>query len=375
VNRTVHTRPADPPAQAGRTAAGRTAAKRTAAKRTGAARSPGGRFSVRMHHRPVLTGAALAAVAAALGIGSLCWGSAVGIGDTLATMFGAGSPVSDLVVFQIRMPRALAGLLVGAYLGVAGAQFQNLTRNPLGSPDLVGFTSGAATGAVLVILVFGEQAVAVSTGAIGFGLVTAAIMYLLAWRRGVQGVRLVLIGVAVSTLLRSVTDYLLIRADIDQSQAAHLWLVGSLSTVTWDQVRLLALAGAVLLPAAVVLIRPLDQLGLGDEVAMGLGVPVERVRIAVIATAVGLSGVAVAAVGPIAFVALAAPQVARRLAGSTGAGVVPAGLTGAVLLSAADLVARSLPLHGQLPVGVVTGGLGGCYLTWLLWREHRTGRA
>ena len=108
---------------------------------------------------------------------------------------------------------------------------------------------------------------------------------------------------------------------------------------------------------------------------MGLGVPVERVLLAVVATAVGLAGVAVAAVGPIAFVALAAPQLARRLTAGTGAGVVPAGLMGAVLLCAADLVARLLPLPGQLPVGVVTGGLGGGYLVWLLWREHRTGRA
>ena len=333
------------------------------------------RWSVRVRRRPLLVGIALLLVGLALGLASLSWGSAVGVRDTLAALAGAGSPVADLVVFQIRMPRVLAALLVGGFLGMAGAQFQTLTRNPLGSPDLIGFVQGAATGAVLVILVIGERAVAVSTGAIGFGLATAAVMYLLAWRRGMQGVRLVLIGVAVSALLRSVTDYLLIRADIDQSQAAHIWMVGSLASVTWDQVSLLAWAGAALVPAACLLIRPLDQLSLGDDAAMGLGVPVERVRLAVVATAVGLAGVAVAAVGPIAFVALAAPQLARRLTAGTGAGVVPAGLMGAVLLCAADLVARLLPLPGQLPVGVVTGGLGGGYLVWLLWREHRTGRA
>ncbi|GAB2935221.1 iron chelate uptake ABC transporter family permease subunit [Micromonospora polyrhachis] len=342
---------------------------------TPALRSPTDRFSVRLRRRPLLVSLLLLVLAVGTALFSLSWGSAVPVAETLAALVGAGTPATDLVVFQIRLPRVLGALLVGICLGVAGAQFQSLTRNPLGSPDIVGFTSGASAGAVFVLLVIGEQAMAVSTGAIGFGLATAVIMYLLSWRRGVNGVRLVLVGVAVSAMLESVTAYLLIQADIYESQAAHVWLVGSLAATKWDQVWLLVGVIVLLVPAAVMLSRPLDQLSLGDEAARSLGLRVERTRLAVLATAVILSGVSVAAVGPIAFVALAAPQLARRLTAGPGVGVIPAAFMGALLLCVADLVARLLPLPGQLPVGVVTGGLGGGYLAWLLWREHRSGRA
>jgi iron complex transport system permease protein len=338
----------------------------------GVLRLAGERVSIRVRRRPVAVSVALLALAAAVGLAALCWGSAVGIADTLATLVGAGPPGAELVVLDIRAPRVVAALLVGACLGVGGAQFQTLTRNPLGSPDIVGFTWGAATGAVLVILVVGDEVVAVSTGAIGLGLLTAAVMYVLAWRGGVQGVRLVLIGVAVSAMLESLTTYLLIRADLYAAQAAHVWLIGSLAATTWGQVRLVLIVAVALVPAALALARPLNLLEMGDEAARGLGVRAERTRLAVLVTAVGLTGVSVAAVGPIAFVALAAPQLARRLTGAPGVGVVAAAAMGALLLTAADLVARLLPLPGQLPVGVVTGGLGGAYLAWLLWRQHRT---
>lgn len=335
-------------------------------------RSPGQRFSIRLRHRPLRTSLLLAVIALLLGFASLCWGGTLGIGEVLGTLFGFGDQTAEFVVFEFRLPRVLAALVVGACLGVAGAQFQTLTRNPLGSPDIIGLTQGAATGAVLVLLLFGEENVAVPLGAIVVGLLTAALMYLLAWRRGAPGMRLVLIGVAVSAILESVTAYLLIQADIFEAQAAHVWLVGSLAATTWSELTLLLVGAAVLLPLAGLLIRPLDQLSLGDEAARGVGVRVERTRLGVTATAVGLAAVSVAAVGPIAFVALAAPQLARRLAASPGAAVVPSALMGAALLAAADIVARLLPLPSQPPVGVVTGGLGGCYLAWLLWREHRS---
>jgi iron complex transport system permease protein len=333
-----------------------------------------GSLSTRWYRRPTVVAVVLALLAGLAGFAVLSWGSAVSVGDTFATLLGRGTPLSDLVVFKIRMPRVAAALIVGVCLGIGGTLFQSLTRNPLGSPEIVGFTYGASAGAVLVLLVIGEQAISVSTGAIGLGFLTALAMYLLAWRGGVHGVRLVLIGVAVSAMLEGLVSYLLIRADLYDAQAVHVWLVGSLGAVNWDQVQLVAFVAAVAVPAAALLARPLDMLGMGDDAARSLGLPAELVRLAVLVTAVALTGVAVAAVGPIAFVALTAPQLARRLTRHPGVGVLSSGAMGAVLLVAADLVARALPLPGQLPVGVVTGGLGGAYLSWLLWRERRAGR-
>ena len=335
-----------------------------------------GSLSMRWYRRPTVVAVVLALLAGLAGFAMLSWGSAVSVGDTFATLLGRGTLLSDLVVFKIRMPRVAAALIVGVCLGIGGTLFQSLTRNPLGSPEIVGFTYGASAGAVLVLLVIGEQAISVSTGAIGLGFLTALAMYLLAWRGGVHGVRLVLIGVAVSAMLKGLVSYLLIRADLYDAQAVHVWLVGSLGAVNWDQVQLVAFVAAVAVPAAALLARPLDMLGMGDDAARSLGLPAELVRLAVLVTAVALTGVAVAAsVGPIAFVALTAPQLARlSLTRHPGVGVLSSGAMGAVLLVAADLVARALPRPGQLPVGVVTGGLGGAYLSWLLWRERRAGR-
>jgi iron complex transport system permease protein len=331
---------------------------------------------MRVHRRPLLVTAALTVLALAAATASLTYGSVFTVRETVETLAGSGTSAAELVIFQFRMPRVAAAVLVGCCLGVGGAQFQSLTRNPLGSPDIVGFTYGAAFGGVLVILVIGQHAMAVSTGAIVVGLVAAAVMYLLAWRGGrVSGMRLVLIGVAVSAMLEAATSYLLIRADLYEAQAAHVWLVGSLAAVDWGQIRLLLFAMVALVPLAAWSARPLHLLEMGDDAARALGVPVERTRILVVATAVGLVGVSVAAVGPIAFVALTAPQIARRLTGATGPGLPAAGVLGALLLLTADLIARLLPLPGALPVGVVTGFLGGVYLVWLLWRENVAGRA
>jgi iron complex transport system permease protein len=337
-------------------------------------RAASGRVSVRVGRRAAVVTAVLGALVVLVALGSLTYGSVFTVPETLDTLVGLGTTASEMVVFTFRMPRVVAAVLVGACLGIGGAQFQSLTRNPLGSPDIVGFTYGASMGGVLVLLVVGPQVMAVSTGAVLCGLIAAGLMYALAWRDGVHGTRLVLVGVAVSAMLESVTSYLLIRADLYAAQGAHVWLVGSLTAVTWAQVRLLAWVMLVLVPAAFLLSRPLHLLEMGDDAARALGVPAERTRLGVIVTAVGLTGASVAAVGPIAFVALTAPQVARRLTGATGPGLGAAALTGALLLLVADLVARALPLPGALPVGVVTGFAGGVYLIRLLWRENRAGR-
>jgi len=292
-------------------------------------------------------------------------------GEVVETLFGGGDRSTRFVIETLRLPRALAGALIGIALGASGAIFQSITRNPLGSPDIVGFVQGSAAGAVLQIVVFGGGTFAIAMGAVVGGVGTAVVVYALSARGGVQGYRLVLVGIGVSAMLIAVTDYLLTRSTLEQAQASQVWITGSLNGRGWEHVRPIALALVLLLPVTALLIRPLRMLELGDEAARGLGVAVERSRLALVFVAVGLTAVATASAGPIVFVALAAPQIARRLTRASGPGVACAALTGGVLLLGADCASQRLFGDIQLPVGVMTGVLGGVYLTWLLTREWR----
>jgi len=298
----------------------------------------------------------------------------VPLSEVIPAAFGQGGGAAHFIVTTLRLPRLLTGLLVGAALGVGGGMFQSLSRNPLGSPDIVGFDTGAATGALIVILVWHGSMFQVAAGSIVGGIGTAIVVYLLAIKRGVQGYRLILVGIGIAAMLSSVNSYLITRASIQDAQSAAVWLTGSLNGRGWDQVRPVAIALAVLLPAAVWLGRHLRMLELGDDTARALGLHAERTRLASVVVGVGLTAVATACAGPIGFVALCAPQVARRLTKVPGPNVVPAALTGALLLSASDLAAQRVFDPTQLPVGVATGVVGGLYLAWLLSREWRRGR-
>ncbi len=300
-------------------------------------------------------------------------------GAALDVALGHGDPSTTLFLEELRLPRVVAGVLVGLALGVAGALFQSLTRNPLGSPDMIGFTAGSAAGAVGQILLFGGGGTATALAALVGGLLTGIVIYALAVRGGLDGFRLILIGIALSAMLMAVCDYLVARADLDEARGAQVWLTGSLNGREWEQVVPLAIGVLALLPLLALLGRDLRTAELGDDVARGLGVPLTRSRTLALAIGVALTAMATAAAGPVIFVALAAPQIARRLTGATGPGLAAAGLTGAVLLSGSDRIAeRALP-SGPVPVGVVTGVAGGVFLVWLLAigrrRAPRAGRA
>ncbi|BBC29298.1 putative ferrichrome transport system permease protein FhuG [Streptomyces graminofaciens] len=295
------------------------------------------------------------------------------LGDVVRAVFGTGDPGTELIVHELRLPRALAGLLVGIAFGVSGALLQTVTHNPLASPDLMGVTQGAGT-AVVAGIVLGWDA-GLSTQGLGLlGALTAGLLvYVLAWKGGTTGYRIVLVGVGVSWICTSATDYLMARGQRFQAQAALGWLVGNLNGRTWDQIGPLALTMAVLVPAALLLGRQLRVLQLGDDVARGLGTRVQFLRVAVLLIAVGLVAFGTATAGPVAFVALAAPQVAQRLSGTAFPPPVAAGLTGAVMVLVSDLVARKIIPDTELPVGVVTGVLGAPVLLWLLVRANRAG--
>jgi len=292
-------------------------------------------------------------------------------GDVVATLLGGGDRGTQFVIETLRLPRAVTGLLVGAALGASGAVFQSITRNPLGSPDVVGFVQGASAGAVLEIVVFGGGTFAIAAGAMVGGVGSAVLVYVLSMRGGVQGYRLVLVGIGMAAFFVAITDYLLTRSTLEEAQSAQLWLTGSLNGRGWEHVRPVAAAMLVLLPIVALLSRPLRMLELGDDAARGLGVGVEWARGALIFAAVALAAVATASAGPVVFVALAAPQIARRLTRASGPGVGTSALFGAVLLVAADYASQRVFGDTQLPVGVLTGVLGGIYLIWLLTREWR----
>ncbi|WP_306213726.1 FecCD family ABC transporter permease [Actinoplanes sp. RD1] len=298
------------------------------------------------------------------------------LSDVLTVLTGGPGATrrSAYVVLELRLPRALGAIAVGAAFGLSGAIVQRVVRNPLASPDIVGINAGAATAAVLLIVVFAADARTVAFGALGGAFAAATAIYVLSRRRGVSGYRLVLVGIGVTAMLTSVVSYVLSTANIYTAEQASIWLTGSLAGRTWAQIVPVLVALAVLLPVALRLAAPLRALELGDDLARGLGVHAERARAGLLLTAVALAAVATAAAGPIAFVALAAPQIARRLVHERGVALLPSAAVGGALLAVADLAARRVFAPIELPVGVLTTVLGAPLLVWLLARANRVGR-
>lgn len=298
----------------------------------------------------------------------------VSVADAARALFGTTSSEVELVVTQWRLPRVLLALLLGGALGVSGAIFQSLTRNPLGSPDIIGFNVGAYTGAIAVMLLLRGNYVQVAAGAMAGGLFTAFAVYLLAFKKGVQGFRLIIVGIAVSALLGSINTWMLIKADLMWAMSAAVWGAGSLNEVGWTQFYPVLVLTLVLVPLALALGGRLRLLEMGDDAARALGVRAEPARVALVIVGVALTAMATAAAGPIAFVSLAAPQLARRLTKGAGIELVPSAFMGVLLLVASDLIAQRAFAPAQLPVGVVTVSLGGIYLVWLLARNARRSR-
>ncbi|MEI8407288.1 MULTISPECIES: FecCD family ABC transporter permease [unclassified Kribbella] len=293
--------------------------------------------------------------------------------DVVKTLFGGGDRATEFIVNRLRLPRALTGLMVGAALGMSGAIFQSIARNPLASPDIIGVTYGASAFAVFAIITLGLTGVAVSMLAIAGAVLTAFIMYVLAWRNGVSSYRLILIGIGIGAIATSITSYLLTKARVEIAQQALIWLTGSLNGRDWSNVRSMGITLAVLTPLIVYLVHRLRILQLGDETAYGLGLRVESSRLGLIVIGVLLAAVATAAAGPIGFVAFVAPPIARRLTRSPGPAMIASALLGALVVALSDLIAQHAFGDTQLPVGVVTGVVGAPYLMFLLARANRVG--
>lgn len=252
----------------------------------------------------VLLCAALAASVALIGTGDF----PISATDVIRTLLGNGDAGQEFIVDELRLPRVLVGLLVGAALALGGALFQAISRNPLGSPDILGLGQGSTAGALVMIVLFSGSAAQVALGALVGGLVTGFAIYLLAWKRGVHGYRLVLVGIGMSAVMSAVNGYLLTKADIVDAARATVWMTGSLDGRDWNQVWPLLALCAVLVPVVLTYARPLRMLEMGDDVANALGVRVERTRLVLLVAAVLLTAAATAAAGPVGFVALTAPS-------------------------------------------------------------------
>ncbi|SNY62317.1 FecCD family ABC transporter permease [Paractinoplanes atraurantiacus] len=299
----------------------------------------------------------------------------ISLPDVVRSLLGLPTPAGvDYIMHSLRLPRASVAALAGLAFGLAGAIFQQLLRNPLASPDVIGVAQGATTAAVLAVMVGGFSGVAVSAIALTGGLVTAIAIYLLSWRNGVGAYRLILVGIGVGTALTSVTSFILTRSDVKVAAEALIWLTGSVNGRTWSQIVPLFVALIVLLPLTLILGRALSGMQLGDDLARAFGVRVETCRLALLLTGVCLAGMATAAAGPIAFVAFMSGPIAVRLVGGGRPVLLQAGLVGALLVLVADFAGSHLLGSRVYPVGVVTGVIGAPYLLWLLATSNRTGR-
>ncbi|MGX2993306.1 FecCD family ABC transporter permease [Streptomyces sp. JNUCC 64] len=334
----------------------------------------GGLVAVPFGLRALVVHAVLTVVALGVAVLSLGFGDyPLTPGQVVRVLAGGGEELHRMIVLEWRLPTAIGAVLFGALLGVGGAVFQSLTRNPLGSPDVIGFDAGSYTGVVVTTLLLGSHAYgAVAPAALVGGLLTAAVVYLLAHRRGVRGFRLIIVGIAVSAMLGSVNSYLITRADISDAMSVGFWAAGSLNRVGWSAL-VPSLIGAVLVLGCAAALSPaLRQLELGDDAALAQGVSAARVRPALLAVGVAATALVTAAAGPIGFVALAAPQLARRLTRAPGVPVASAAFMGAALVALAQAVSLAIgQAYRPVPVGLITVCLGGLYLIWLLIRETR----
>lgn len=327
--------------------------------------------SLRIDRRSIIVCVALALAVILLALAALATGSyQLGIRQVVSALSGGETGLVHEIVVNWRLPRVIATVVFGAAMGVSGAMFQSLTRNALASPDVIGFSAGSYTGALIVIILIDGSYQQLAGGALLGGIVTAMLVYVLAWRRGVQGFRLIVVGIAVSAMLRSINTWMILKAKLEVAMSAASWDAGSLNGIGWNQVVIGSACIALLLALAGLLSRPMRQLELGDDAAASQGVRVAPVRLGLIMVGVALIATVTAASGPIAFIALAAPQIARRLARTAGITLAPAALVGALLLGAADFIAQHIA-PTPLPVGVVTVMIGGGYLGWLLFIEAR----
>lgn len=283
---------------------------------------------------------------------------------------GRGEDRTLLVVQTLRWPRTAVAAGVGFALAISGGLFQGIARNPLVSPDIIGINAGATMMAVTWLVIFQTTnglPIATFIGAV----VTAIVIYVLSWRDGVSPNRLILVGIGISAMTSAVSAYMMVIFPIEQTRPAIVWTMGSVYASNWTDVRLVWVFVVLGLPLAALLMHPLRSMMLGDNVTRSLGVPLEQTRLTIILIGCSLAAIAVAIAGPIGFIALMVPHMARMIAGPHSPGVLFfTGVLGGIVLLISDVVAQHF-LPVTLPVGVVTSAVGAPYFLFLLYRSNR----
>ncbi|UNO40420.1 iron chelate uptake ABC transporter family permease subunit [Streptomyces sp. MST-110588] len=332
------------------------------------------RGSFLLHRRATVVAGLLALALAAACVAYLCVGeSFVAPADVLDVLLGRPSD-QELVVGTLRLPRMTVGLLVGAAFGVAGALIQTVARNPLASPDIIGISQGASALTVGAMTFGVTSYAALPYVSVLGGVLAAGLGYVFAWRGGLHATRFVLIGIGFAIALRSLTHLFLTKGDYLVAQQAQVWMTGSLNGRGWAEAAPLGWALLALLPAVLWAARAQRTVALDDDTATALGVRLGRTRLGLVALGVVLASMATGAAGPVDFVALLAPQIARRLTRTAQIPLLSSALLGACVVVTADLLARRVFAPTELPVGVLTAAVGAPYLIWLIIRSHGTRR-
>ncbi|MEV0316986.1 FecCD family ABC transporter permease [Streptomyces sp. NPDC050658] len=323
-----------------------------------------------LHRRAAAVALALGVLLAAACLAYLCMGeSFVQPVEALKVVFGQPSP-DELVVGTLREPRMVVGLLVGAAFGVAGGLIQTVARNPLASPDIIGISQGASAVTVGAMTLGVTSYTVLPYLSVLGGIAAAALVYVFAWRGGLHATRFVLIGIGFAIALRSITTLFMTKGDYLVAQQAQIWMTGSLNGRGWAEAQPLGLTLLVLLPFVAWAARAQRSVTMDDDTATALGVRLGHVRLGLVLLGVVLASVATGAAGPVDFVALLAPQIARRLTRTAQIPLLSSALLGALVVVLADLLARKLFSPTELPVGVLTAAVGAPYLIWLIVRSR-----
>ncbi|RNB83903.1 iron ABC transporter permease [Brevibacillus nitrificans] len=337
-------------------------------------RSKTGRFSFLVDRKTVIILTVLFVCTVAGLILSIQAGSkTISFGDVVLTLLGQGTPDNKLVIGTLRMPRVILAVLVGAALSVSGALLQGVVRNPLASPDIIGITGGAAFAAVAFIT-YTAGAVSVRwlpLAAFCGAALVSALIYFLAWNKGVTSTRLVLIGIGVAATTSALTMLMLVLSPITAASKAYIWMTGSIYGASWENVYSLLPWVLIFIPLALLYARNVNVQELGDDMARGLGASVQLHRVILLFISVALAGSAVAVAGAIGFIGLIAPHIARKLVGSSHGGLIPvAALIGSLMLLLADTVARTLFQPQDIPAGVFTASIGAPFFIYLLYKNR-----
>lgn len=337
-------------------------------------RSRKGRFHIQLEKKALWMMSGLALTLLIMGVISVGWGDTyVHPWEVLRAIWGRGSGDYDFILYRLRFPRALTGVLVGVALGMAGAVLQGIIRNPLASPDILGITGGASVAAVTFIAYGGAVLsiqwlpVAAVTGA----LLVSLLVYMLAWKDGVTPIRLVLVGIGLASAMSSATTLMLVMSSSFTAGKAYIWLTGSVYGASWNNVYTMLIAIVICTPLVLYFARSLNTQELGDDVATGLGVEVQRHRVMLLLLSVILAGTAVAVAGAIGFAGLIAPHIARRLVGrSMGGLTLVSALAGGLLVYLADLLARTAFYPIDVPAGIFIAGVGAPFFLYLLLQRR-----